>query len=222
MKKILILVEGQTEERFVKDVLTPYLELRNIWCIPKIATTKSVKSGPDFKGGIVSYPKVKSEIQRLLNDSNAVLVTTLIDYYGFASLVPFRNSIQGTSCFERVRSLEELFVKDINNHRFLPYLQLHEFEAMLFVSPRAISTAFPDQGKEDEILKIKKEFNSPEEIDDNPQTAPSKRLSKIYPNYQKNSDGPLILRRIGLDYIRKECNHFNNWVTQLEAQGTCD
>jgi hypothetical protein len=216
MKKILILVEGQTEERFVKDVLAPYLRSKDIFCIPTIATTRRVKSGPDFKGGVVSYKKVKADIQRLLRDSSAGIVTTLIDYYGFASLVPFRNSIEGNSCFERVRSLEELFGKDINNARFLPYFQLHEFEAMLFVSPQEIANTFPGTKKNKEISKIKNHFKSPEEIDDNPETAPSKRLLKLFPEYQKTSDGPLIIKRIGLERIRNECDHFGRWVTQLE------
>ncbi|MCP5102801.1 MAG: DUF4276 family protein [bacterium] len=216
MKKILVLVEGQTEEVFVKNVLSPYFWDRQIFCIPKIAITKLVKSGPHFKGGIVSYEKVKNDIKRLLRDSSAVMVTTMIDYYGFASLVPFKNAIRGRSGFDRVRSLEELFRKDIDDDRFLPYLQLHEFESMVFVSPEAVVETLMKPGKKDEILKIKRKFTSPEEINDNPSSTPSKRLYKIFPDYEKVADGPVIVEKIGLKKIREECAHFNRWVTELE------
>jgi hypothetical protein len=216
MKKILVLVEGQTEEAFVKNVLSPYFWNKQIFCIPKIAVTKLVKSGPHFKGGIVSYEKVKNDIKRLLRDSSATMVTTMIDYYGFASLVPFKNAIRGRSGSDRVQSLEELFRKDIDDSRFLPYLQLHEFEAMVFVSPEAAAETLMIPGKKDEMLKIKKNFKSPEDIDDNPSSTPSQRLYKIFPDYEKVADGPVIVEKIGLKKIREECAHFNRWVTRLE------
>ncbi len=216
MSKVLILVEGQTEETFVRDILAPYLSRKGVYCIPKLATTKRVKSGSDFKGGITSYPKIKDDILRLLHDSSAALVTTMIDFYGFASNVPFRDAVEGNTCFERVSSLEALFKKDINNPRFFPYLQLHEFEAMVFVSPGAVALTLRERDKESRVTSIKREFNSPEEIDDNPETTPSKRLTKVFPSYQKPLHGPLIAKRIGFEAIRKECSHFNRWVEHLE------
>ena len=156
MKKILILVEGQTEESFVRDILLPHLETKGIYCIPKLATTKRVKSGPNYKGGVVSYGKLKIDIKNLLYDSSATVVTTMIDYYGFSSIVPFRESIKGSSCFERVKSLEKLFREDINHNRFLPYLQLHEFEALVFVSLEVAVLTFQDSLKQKEWGKIKR------------------------------------------------------------------
>lgn len=219
MTRILILVEGQTEETFVRDVLAPYFFSRNVYCIPKIATTKRVKSGPDFKGGIVSYDKAKNDIIRLLGDTNAVVVTTMIDYYRFTSRVPYKDSIKGQSCFERVSSLEHLFKKDINNEKFWPYLQTHEFEAMLFVSPDTIANSLVESNKIPNLLEINNQFKSPEEINDNPETTPSRRLEKIFPHYRKVVHGPLITKRIGLDNIRAKCEHFNQWLIKLESLG---
>jgi hypothetical protein len=216
MSKVLILVEGQTEETFIRDTLAPHLSLKGVYCIPTLATTKRVKSGPDFKGGIVSYEKARNDIKRLLQDTSADLVTTMIDYYGFSITVPFRESIQGNSCFERVKSLEVLFKEDIGHPGFFPYLQLHEFEALVFVSPQEVAGSLMDFSKETKLTQIKNKFNSPEEIDDKPETIPSRRISEIFPTYRKTLHGPLIVKRIGFEKIRNECRHFDQWITRLE------
>jgi len=88
MKRVLILAEGQTEERFVKDILQPHLLVLGIAIQPKIATTKRVKSGPDFKGGITDFKKVEDDLRRLLGDTGATMVTTLLDFYGFPKDFP--------------------------------------------------------------------------------------------------------------------------------------
>ena len=218
MSNVLILVEGQTEEAFVRDILGPYLWNFNVFCTPKVATTKRVAAGPDFKGGIVSYGKLKFDIKCLLEDSSARLVTTMIDYYGFSSRVPFKNKITGTNCFQRVKVLEKLFADDIRDRRFSPYLQIHEFEAMIFVAPLELDRVSHTLTSA-ELLKVKEKFKSPEEINDNPETAPSKRIIRVFPSYRKTAHGPLITRRIGLEKILKQCKHFNQWVSTLEKLG---
>ena len=90
MAKVLILVEGQTEETFVKQTLGPYLSSLGVFVVPTIIATKRIKSGPSFKGGMPSYPKVRREILRLLGDSSAALVTTMIDFYGLRTSFPGR------------------------------------------------------------------------------------------------------------------------------------
>lgn len=218
MSNVLILVEGQTEETFVRHILGPYLWKFNVFCIPTIATTKRVAAGPDFKGGIVSYGKLKFDIKRLLEDSSARLVTTMIDYYGFSSMVPFKDKITGNTCSQRVQVLEKLFADDIGNRRFSPYLQMHEFEAMIFVDPGEMDKISHTLTSA-ELLKIKDKFKSPEEINDNPETAPSKCILQVFPSYRKTVHGPLITGRIGLEKIRKQCEHFNRWVLKLEKMG---
>lgn len=219
MSKVLILVEGQAEETFVRDVLAPHLAGRGVYPIAKLATTKRVKSGPDFKGGIVSYGKFKNDVLRLLGDTSAALVTTMVDFYGLPTDFPGRRSMPASSCYDQVAYLEQEICKDIGHPRFLPYLALHEFESMLFVEPAKIDGAFPETNKGGELAAIKEQFGSPEEIDDNPRTAPSKRIEAIFPGYQKPLYGPLIILEIGIEQIRKECPHFNNWLVELEKLG---
>ncbi len=215
LSRILVLAEGQTEETFVRDVLGPYFALKGIFLIAKLATTKRVKKGPDFKGGIVSYGKVRYDLMNLLKDTDVVCVTTMIDYYGLPSDFPGYHSTSKRG-IERVKFLEQKFKEDIGDGRFIPNFEVHEFEAMLFVDPGETAGALLDTGKEKKLAEIKGKFETPEDINDNPQTAPSKRLSDIFPGYQKKIYGPLVTQRIGLARIRGECLHFNEWLTKLE------
>ena len=219
MSKVLIYVEGQTEEGFVHRVLAPHLVTRDVFVIPKLAVTHEVADGPDVKGGITSYGKVKREIRQLLRDTSATMVTTMLDYYGLPASFPGKSSVPAESCFDRVAHLEEEFRKDVGHPRFRPYLQLHEFEALVFVDPAELARAFRAGDVELELRKIRSSFGSPEEIDDDAMTAPSKRLARLLPEYLKAYHGPLVTARIGLAKIRNECRHFGEWVAALEQLG---
>jgi hypothetical protein len=220
MKKVLILAEGQTEETFVKRVLDPHLSNFNLAIIPTIIVTKRIKSGHHFKGGIPSYEKVKKEIQRLLGDSSAAMVTTMIDYYGLPLSFPGRPSVQGSNALERVKYIEDALSADIGDPRFLAYYSLHEFEALLFVSPSEIARAFSSPRLEQQIVAVRNAFATPEDINDDPVTAPSARLRSMYPRYSKPFFGWLIANRIGLQGMRDECHHFDEWLARLEKLGT--
>ncbi|MDR4499524.1 MAG: DUF4276 family protein [Candidatus Scalindua sp.] len=213
-----MLVEGQTEESFVKRVLQEHLLKYHVSLIPIIVSTKRVKSGPDFKGGIVSYKRIRRDILRLLNDSSAELVTTMFDLYGLPNDFPGRSEARGAPQ-EKVRFVEEAFKNDIDNRRLLGYLSLHEFEGLLFSSPSIIARTLNAQDRENEINRIRNSFSSPEEINDNPETAPSKRLLDIFPRYEKVFYGATIAHRIGINTMRSECHHFNEWITVLENLG---
>ncbi len=219
MKKILILSEGPTEESFVRDVLYPHLSRMSVFVIPIIAATKRVKAGPDFKGGITSYGKFRREIWRLLEDTSAACVTTMIDYYGLPTDFPGRAAQQRGSCFDRVRLLEQELAQDVDHRRFVPYLSLHEFEALLFSSPEEIAGVAPEEDVEKGLLSIRMAFASPEEINDDPLTHPAARITGLIPAFRKLPHGPMIAGRIGLAKIRKECRHFDSWLTKLEGVG---
>ena len=217
LKKIIILVEGQTEERFAKTVLGPHLLTKDIYLAVTILNTKKVKDGSNFKGGIQNYEKVKSDLKNLFYDTSANLVTTMFDYYALPTDFPEFSSQSGT-CYQKVEHLEQAFARDINKRKFLPYLQLHEFEALLFSSTQIIVDTIPNsEGKIDKLKEIREEFSSPEEINNSPETCPSRRLKKLFPEYQKPVYGTLISSSIGLDVIRSECTHFNAWLVQLES-----
>ena len=138
MKKVLVLVEGQTEEFFIKKILSHHLEKKNIFITPTILATKRVKSGPDFKGGIISYTRVKRELIRLLGDTSAGLVTTMFDMNGLPHDFPGKSDASGTP-LKRVKYIEQVFDGDINDSRFLSYISLHEFESLLFSYPHEIA-----------------------------------------------------------------------------------
>ncbi len=216
MKRVLILVEGQTEERFVKTVLRPEFWPKAVDLIPKIATTKRVKRGPDFKGGITEYQKVENDLRRLLGDTAAVNVTTFLDYYGLPSDFPGMATRPSGTPLERARQVEVEWEKKIAHPRFHAYLMLHEFEALLFAGTEALATALHNEAANDELMSIRRSFPTPEDIDDDPHNAPSKRIHKILPAYRKTLHGPLLTGRIGLETLRRECPHFSEWLSWLE------
>ena len=215
MRQALVLVEGQTEEKFVKEVLTPHLHNYGKHLIPTIVNTKKVKSGSNFKGGLVSYGQVRRDLMRLLGDTSALCVTTMFNLYGLPNEFPGRQDAPALP-YDKVQHLEKAFGEDIDHPRFLGNLTLHEFEGLLFSKPAEIARALNEPDKEPELSKIKASFQSPEEINDNPKTAPSKRLEAIFPIYNKPFYGMVISKRIGLQAIRAECPHFHQWVSRLE------
>lgn len=217
MKYVHVLVEGQTEETFVRDVINPYLEDRDVFLIAKIVTTKYVKIGKDFKGGISKYNKIRNDIQRLLGDSSISAVTTMIDYYGLPNDFPGKGPLQKMDCYSKVHFLESQFLNDISNRKFIPFLVLHEFETYLFTSPENVANVFPKDKIKDKLVQINNQFTTPEEIDEGKDTHPAARIKDLIPGYRKTLHGPLITKRIGLDDIRRKCNHFDKWLIKLES-----
>ncbi|MHB8894775.1 MAG: DUF4276 family protein [Candidatus Geothermincolia bacterium] len=185
MKRVLILVEGQTEERFVKDVLAPHLSARGIFLIPKVASTKRVKRGSDFKGGITDYQKVENDLRRLLGDTGTVAVTTFVDYYGLPPDFPGMADRPHGPSLDRARHVEREWEKRVAHGGFRPYLMIHEFEALLFSKPEELSKALHDAGSLQDLATIRATYRTPEEINDDPLTAPSKRIAGVLPGYQK-------------------------------------
>lgn len=216
MRRILAYVEGPTEEAFINRIVAPHLYGLDLVIIPKIATTKRVIGGPDFKGGFVPYTKAKKEIKGLLGDSDVVAVTSMLDYYALPRDFPGKDDLPAGDCFRKVEHLEDRLYNEISDRRFIPYFSLHEFEALVFTSPDEIGAAFPDEVIKDKIEDINSRVNSPEEIDDGKKTHPSARLINLIPSYRKALHGPVITERIGLTAMRANCLHFTGWITKLE------
>lgn len=217
MKRIHILVEGQTEEAFARDILRAHFLSLGVWLSYSIVATKRTKKGTKFKGGFTSYQNLKKQILLLLRDTSLVAVTTMIDYYGIPDDFPGKATLQGQTCFDKVAYLEKACQIDINHRKFIPYLTLHEFEALLFTDPLAIAAAFGGIKVKKQLLAIRNSYSSPEEINDGPKTHPAARILALLPNYRKRRHGPLIASNIGLATIRAECVHFNEWLNKLEA-----
>jgi hypothetical protein len=230
--RVNFIVEGQTEETFVNTVLREplancgiYINARSVEVRRRrIKATKYFKPGKQFKirrGGLLDFDKAKSDINRWISEDNGAYLTTMFDLYALPDNFPkFNEAKRQTNPYEKVRMLEEGLKAEINCPRFIPYIQLHEFEGLLFSDINALDESLkPYHGgsKIEALRTIREQFNTPEEIDDGEETAPSKRLLKLYKSYEKPTDGSLIAKRIGLDVIRNECRHFNEWMVYLEG-----
>lgn len=214
-RKMFILVEGQTEESFVKNVLQKSMP-QGLCLNPVIVTTKRDNSGGKSKGGASSYEKVKKDVKFLLKDSNAIMVTTMIDYYGSLKNFPSREKPKGTTALARVTFVEDAFTKEINHPRFKAYLSLHEFEALLFTDPQAIAN-HTEHKLLPNLQFIRNSFATPEDINDSIITAPSKRLEALFPSFSKPLLGTRICQEIGLQKISAQCPHFAKWVQFLQS-----
>lgn len=220
-RRVLILVEGQTEETFVKQVLAPALAERGVYAVPTVHNTKRVKDGPNFKGGVTGFEKFRSDLARLLRDREAT-ATTLIDYYGLPEDFPgMKERARHAAARDRVRHVEAALAAAMGNPpNFIPFIALHEFEAWVFTDPAVLPRLMTEPGKAADMLALRSSVSGPEDINESPQTAPSKRLLRLFPGYRKPFHGPNAVETIGLDCIRKECPHFDAWVGKLEFQSS--
>lgn len=215
MKRALVLVEGQTEERFVKDVLQEHFWPMNLHLAPTVLTTKRVKSGKDFKGGVSNFGKFAGDLRRLLHGAGDALVTTFLDYDGLPTDFPGMSSLPPGRGFNRVQHIEKALSAHFGgNPKFLPYLSLHEFEALLFSSPDALPRTMTEMDKQQQFHSIRLDYPTPEHI--NEKNWPSHRIFALFRSYRKRLHGPIAANRIGLDRIRSECPHFNEWIGKLE------
>ncbi|MDD9856417.1 MAG: DUF4276 family protein [Gammaproteobacteria bacterium] len=215
-KTILILVEGQTEERFVKDVLNP--ELPGLWFVPTIVVTKEVVSGPNKKGGMTSYTKFKRDLFRLLKNTDKI-ITTMVDYYRLPDDFPgMENRPENASPEDRVTHVEQQICLDLSKPKnFLPYLSLHEFEACLFSSSTVLpKTVIATHPQEEKFRKMCEAVETPEMMNERPNQSPSKRILSIFPEYNKVIHGSTAAKRIGLENIRRACPHFDSWLHSLK------
>jgi hypothetical protein len=179
---------------------------------------------PGHRGGIGEYPRARRDILATLKQEPASFCTTLFDYYGMPHSWPDREAARQKPSAEKPVAIEKAIMADIagelgqgfNRVRFIPYVQMHEFEALLFSDPKLLADglylmdATATQG-------IRDQFGSPEEINDSQQTAPSKRIIGLNPGYAKVLDGVRISQKIGLNVMRAQCSHFNEWIRKLEA-----
>lgn len=228
MKQIIlhIVCEGQTEESFVKKVLQPYLRSYGIVAKPILVTTSRSKRA---QGGIVNFSHVERDIQDTLkqwssNNYEHHVVTTFIDYYALPNDFPrFSEAQKYFEPYQRVECLEKAFAERIHSSRFLPYIQLHEFETLVLCGYQYLAAYYPDCKGLEEMLK--KEFTSqenPEFIDGGTTTAPSKRILRLLEStykkkYNKPFMGAYVTVQVGIERLRELCFHFNQWVAQIIA-----
>jgi hypothetical protein len=208
MKRVHIFCEGQTEDVFVREVLRPYFNNRQIWLNPII-----LRSSSRGRGGVYSYPKIKRQVENLCKEDPTAIISTLLDFYGLPVDFPGMN-VSGNS-MDRAKAVREAFQKDINQPNFLANLVVHEFEALLFSEPSVFGGWFDIPHISGSIAQIREKFPSPEYIDEGRDSAPSKRILALCDNYDKVVHGSLLALDIGLEKICRECPLFAGWLQEI-------
>ena len=215
MSRIYVMVEGQTEEAFVRELLVPHYAHLDKYLIPIIVSTS-----PGHKGGVVSYAKVKPQIVRLCRQDAGAWVTTLFDLYALPADFPGKAAPAypaHASGSAKAQYLEAQLRQDIAEPNFLPNLLVHEYEALLFTQPAQFEQWTSNETVPVTLAQAVAQAGSPEDVNDSPHTAPSKRILAVMPEYQKTFHGPLIACDIGLDALRQACPHFHAWLLAVEA-----
>lgn len=224
MSRVYVLVEGQTEQAFVRDVLTPTLSAYGIY-------PQAVLLGkPGHKGGIRSFAVVQRDISNLLKQDADAFVTTLFDRYGLPSDWPGLAESKQTAELAQAHSRlcqamhSEVSGKmgpDFRARRFLPYIQFYEIEAFLFATPNETARVLGNNAQAEDLQEVVNEKGGCENINDGATTAPSKRIIALFPTYKKgkgiNAHLPRICTEVGLQTLRAACPLLNRWVEQLAS-----
>jgi hypothetical protein len=218
MTTVGVLCEGQTEENMVKDFLGPELSEYGIYLVPTLLETKTAAGGPSHRGGVSKWSKIEKDLRRLLGSTHWAAVTTLIDFYALPQSSPGMADRPMTGPRrQRVEHVEERIAEHIDHPRFIPYLILHETETWVFAAAEQLGELLEEDALAIELKRQADEKGGPEEVNDSPDTAPSKRLLRLYPEYNKTQDGPEAVTCLGLDALRRACPHFDGWITKLLA-----
>jgi hypothetical protein len=218
--RVYVVVEGHTEESFVNDVLAPALWPREVYLTPIILGV------PGHQGGNPNYARVKRDVVVQLKQDPTAYCSTMLDFYGLGEGFPGTPLPPNLSPLDKVCHLERAMMEDMiasvpdalrPDLRFLPYLQLHEYEGLLFSDPEAFARGIHQPDLAASFRTVRAGFPTPEDIDDGPETAPSKRVMRLYPRYRKPLDGTWAATEVGIDTMRRECPHFRHWTERLEA-----
>lgn len=215
MKRCRVLVEGTTEEIFVNQTLRPHLlQHQFIDVQPVKVETSRLKGGGKFGGGSTTWASLDHQLRTHCQDSSA-LITMMFDFYAFPNVPGLAPNPSNPR--HAVEALQERISALIGASNFVPFVMLHEFEALLFVDPKLVASYAGDQKIEGLLSRDVQQSGEPELIDSGPQSAPSKRIRKHWPRYAKGTDGPAIASQVGLPRLRAGCPHFDRWVSALEA-----
>lgn len=226
MIRLLVHVEGQSEESFVNEVLGPHLYHHGVSAVARLLGHARQR---ERRGGIKGWGTVRDEIVCNLREDRDSVATTMVDYYGLPATGrkawPQRKEASARQFTERAKCVENAMAEDIRDFmgpgfhdgRFVPFLMMYEFEALLFSDCKQFSAAIGQSHLANPLQEIRDGFSSPEEINDSPTGAPSKRIVKLVSRYQKLLMGIQGAKAIGLPNIRSECRHFSCWLEQLES-----
>jgi len=220
--EVVVLVEGQTEKIFVEELLCPYTAEKNVYLRPIIFTK------PGEKGGDIRFSRAERDIRNHLKQRSETYITLMMDYYALKEWPGLTESKHQKEYFKKAevinietqKKVQKLFPEQNRERRFIPYVSMHETEALYFSDPEIIADVLNINKAEIELI-LRKCGGGPEAINDNVETAPSKRLSKLSCNkYRKITSGIAIAKRIGIQRMREHCPLFNVWVGKIENLGS--
>lgn len=226
MSRLLILVEGITEESFVNNILASHLY--NYGYSEVSAKLLGDSRMNKNRGGIRSWPSARKDIIKHLKADKKRLITTMVDYYALPSTGdkswPGRGEASRLLFSEKSNRVQQAILQDIERElgpdfyppRFLPYVVMHEFEGLLFSDCKAFGESIGHPELVESLTNVRRQFETPEEINDSRLTAPSKRVEAIIQGYRKPRMGTLAIQSIGLATVRQECHFFNEWLEKLE------
>ena len=225
--RLLVHVEGATEASFVDEVLAPHLVRHGYLSV--VARLIGGRHSRASRGGGVSWPSVRRGILRHLKEDRQALVTTMVDYYGMprsqSNQWPGRVLAATRPLAERAATVQDAVAEDVasgmghdfDRRRFVPYVSMHEFEALLFADCEGFANAVGKPDIATELQRILEQFGNPEEIDDSPQSHPSERIREILPGYDKVANGVAAIQAMDLATIRHRCANFTVWLARLGA-----
>ena len=221
MKKIIIVVEGSTEEKFVRQVIKPYFQQTAYVDAQQWVTNRKLGTS----GGGESFDLIENHVKRLISKykyEKETFISTMIDLYGFprqGNTVYDEEVLGLNKGYQRAILLQKKMSVRFNYKNFVPYVQLHEYEALLLSQPEKLEIFYTDRRKEIDLLKSEIAGKRPEEINETPEGAPSRIISRYLPSYkkQKTTVGVITAESIGLPKLRANCPHFADWLTRLEA-----
>ena len=220
--RLHIIVEGQTEERFVKDTLALHLGAFQITTdVRRVLTSRDRRKHKSYRGGLLNYEKVKRDIQSWLKEDRhqESRFTTMFDLYALPDSFPnYKEAKAIPDPYQRVECLEKAFQDDIGDPRFVPYIQLHEFETLVLANPANLEYEYFEHENAIKILQngLEQAGGNPELINDTSTTAPSKRILAVIPEYEKVNVGAYIAGINGVDFLKITCHHFSCWLETLE------
>lgn len=212
MRRLYIVVEGQTEQCFVNEMLARYLFEKGIYSVTPILIRTSMIG----RGGLVNFEHLKNTINGLLKSSqNDFVVSTFVDYFRLPNNMPgYDKAVQVTGDLKKVEILQNELGEAFKCGHFIPYIQLHEFEALLFSNNKGFEYIW-DKAQAGKTKEIVDEYSNPEDINSSPETAPSKRLLSINKRYDKVLEGNLIALEVGINAMLDKCPRFSDWVNRL-------
>ena len=218
MIRVHVICEGQSEEAFVNEILCPNFYPLGIQLLPALI------GRPGHKGGNFRIERLLPEVKNRLLSDRSCYCTTFFDFYGLPESFPGKADTNANDSIQRKSDIvNEALIQKLTDgigkdamRRFIPFIQMYEFEGLLFSDPEKMAAGIDREDLIPKFQQIAGSFESPEHINNSPQTSPSKRILKLIRGYEKPLMGALAALEVGLENMRNECVLFNEWLSRIE------